>query len=115
MADQTAPDPAAVRAELLRQRQEFSDRVATIHAHARNPLEMDSAEQAAQLGNVAVVAALEAEATAQIAAIDAALRRLDAGTWGYCESCGEPIGAERLRARPAATACVGCAERRPAP
>jgi RNA polymerase-binding transcription factor DksA len=35
--------------------------------------------------------------------------RLDAGEYGRCESCGEPIAAERLLVRPAATRCIGCA------
>jgi DnaK suppressor protein len=37
-----------------------------------------------------------------------ALRRLDAGTYGICESCGQPIKAGRLRAYPRATLCISC-------
>jgi RNA polymerase-binding protein DksA len=102
----------AIRQRLLDQRAEFEKRVATIHRHARNPLESDSAEQAAQLGHVAVVAALETEATEEIAAINAALRRLDDGSYGECVSCGEEISPERLAARPASAECMDCAELR---
>ena len=35
--------------------------------------------------------------------IDAALRRIQEGTYGYCEETGEPIGIKRLEARPVAT------------
>jgi RNA polymerase-binding transcription factor DksA len=98
-----------VRERLLNLRSEYEQRVATIHAHARNPLEADSSEQAAQIGNVEVVQALEAEATAEIAAINAALSRVDAGTYGTCVSCGDTIGAARLAARPASSECVDCA------
>jgi RNA polymerase-binding protein DksA len=42
----------------------------------------------------------------QLADVDRALERLDAGTYGTCEACGEPIGAARLRARPAARLCL---------
>ena len=35
--------------------------------------------------------------------IDAALRRIEEGTYGYCEETGEPIGLKRLEARPVAT------------
>ena len=35
--------------------------------------------------------------------IDAALRRIDDGSYGYCEETGEPIGLKRLEARPVAT------------
>ena len=38
-----------------------------------------------------------------ISKIDAALRRLDDGEYGYCEETGEPIGLKRLEARPIAT------------
>ena len=37
-----------------------------------------------------------------------ALERLDAGTYGVCESCGEPIGKSRLQAFPRATLCLAC-------
>ena len=40
--------------------------------------------------------------------IDAALQRLDDGTYGKCVRCGNPIGAERLEALPYAAYCVSC-------
>jgi DnaK suppressor protein len=46
-----------------------------------------------------------------IAKIDAALDRLDAGTYGYCEETGEPISLKRLVARPIATLSVEAQER----
>jgi DnaK suppressor protein len=46
-----------------------------------------------------------------IAKIDAALDRLDAGTYGYCEETGEPISLKRLDARPIATLSVEAQER----
>jgi RNA polymerase-binding transcription factor DksA len=38
-----------------------------------------------------------------------ALERVVAGGYGRCESCGQPIGDERLAARPSARTCIGCA------
>lgn len=99
-----------IRARLMQQKADLQKRVTSIHEHARDPLEQDSAEQAAQLGNVAVVSALESEAFTQIAQIDAALQRLEAGTYGTCVTCGEPISEGRLKVRPAATQCLECAE-----
>jgi hypothetical protein len=55
---------------------------------------------------------LLAAAREQVAAVDAALARLAAGRYGQCERCGQPIGAGRLEARPAATTCIRCAGRR---
>jgi DnaK suppressor protein len=46
-----------------------------------------------------------------ISKIDAALHRLDDGTYGYCEETGEPIGLKRLEARPIATLSVEAQER----
>jgi RNA polymerase-binding protein DksA len=37
-----------------------------------------------------------------------ALRRLEAGTYGMCESCGRPIAVGRLKAYPRATLCISC-------
>jgi DnaK suppressor protein len=46
-----------------------------------------------------------------IAKIDAALQRIDDGTYGYCEETGEPISIKRLEARPIATMSVEAQER----
>lgn len=46
-----------------------------------------------------------------IAKIDAALRRIDDGTYGYCEETGEPISLKRLDARPIATLSIEAQER----
>ena len=40
--------------------------------------------------------------------IDKALVKIDAGTYGICERCGQPIPKERLRALPYAALCVAC-------
>jgi len=37
-----------------------------------------------------------------------AIERIDAGTYGICEECGEPIGVKRLMARPVTTLCIEC-------
>jgi DnaK suppressor protein len=108
--DRSPEDIARLRAGLQQHKADLQKRVTTIHEHARDPLEQDSAEQAAQLGQVAVVSALEDEAIQQIGEIDAALQRIDAGTYGLCFTCGEPISEGRLRVRPAAMQCLDCAE-----
>jgi len=46
-----------------------------------------------------------------IAKIDAALKRLDDGSYGYCEETGEPISLRRLDARPVATLSIEAQER----
>ena len=46
-----------------------------------------------------------------ISKIDEALRRIEDGSYGYCEETGEPIGIKRLEARPIATLCLEAQER----
>jgi DnaK suppressor protein len=41
--------------------------------------------------------------------IETALRRLEEGSYGSCQSCGRPIGRKRLAAMPAARTCLACA------
>ena len=42
--------------------------------------------------------------------IDKALEKIDAGTFGICEACDEPISPKRLEARPVTTLCIRCKE-----
>ena len=46
-----------------------------------------------------------------ISKIDAAMRRIDDGEYGFCEHTGEPIGLRRLEARPTATLCLEAQEK----
>ena len=103
-------DQDTLKKQLLEAKAEYGKRVTKIHDHARNPLEADSSEQAAQLGNVAVVSALETEATQELADIDAALQRIEDGSYGVCVTCGEDISEQRLIVRPESFECVDCAE-----
>jgi DnaK suppressor protein len=57
-------------------------------------------------------AALLDQARERLAAIDAALDRVRDGRYGVCDRCGQPIGDDRLAARPAALTCIRCAQRR---
>ena len=55
------------------------------------------------------VAALVSQAQERLAQIGAALRKVEDGSYGVCDGCGQPIGADRLAARPASVTCVRCA------
>lgn len=59
----------------------------------------------------AQVDALLRAARDHLAAIDRALERVAAGSYGRCAVCGGSIGGERLAARPVAETCTGCAGR----
>jgi len=51
---------------------------------------------------------LSAQASAAVDEIDRALAKIDAGTYGLCEQCGQPIVRARLEALPYASLCVAC-------
>ncbi|MFI5496282.1 TraR/DksA family transcriptional regulator [Actinoplanes sp. NPDC051859] len=57
----------------------------------------------------AQLTALLAAARERVAEVDDALRRMDAGTYGVCEGCGQSIPEARLAARPFARCCTACA------
>jgi DnaK suppressor protein len=80
----------------------------------RAPVELDQSS----VGRVSRIDAIQGREMAlaagrrrkgELAKIDAALRRLDAGEYGYCVKCGEEIGDKRLALDPAAAMCVKCA------
>jgi len=81
--------------------------------------ERASREESAGIGNVVAEEmmetlvrerdlALRSNARELLEQVNAALRRLDEGTYGICADCGEPIPIERLEALPYATLCVRC-------
>ncbi|MFG2342345.1 TraR/DksA family transcriptional regulator [Streptomyces yangpuensis] len=55
--------------------------------------------------------ALAANASSMLEQTERALERLEAGTYGLCESCGQPIGKARMQAFPRATLCVDCKQK----
>jgi DnaK suppressor protein len=73
-------------------------------------------EERAQEDHTArLLAQLDDREKHEIAAIDAALRRIAEGTYGVCEGCGEEIAAARLRALPATRICLNCAREQEQP
>lgn len=69
----------------------------------------DSAQATAERGEfLALVDQLRSHRSQVLAA----LRRMDEGTYGKCESCGRPIPLERLEAIPTTTLCVACKQQR---
>ena len=59
----------------------------------------------------AVLSHLNRQATSALSLIDAALARIERGTYGLCRDCGEEIKPARLNARPHALTCLDCAEK----
>jgi RNA polymerase-binding protein DksA len=65
----------------------------------------DGAHTAAERGHSIT---LVRELKGSLADVERAIGKLDKGTYGLCERCGEPIGAERLEAIPEARLCITC-------
>lgn len=73
----------------------------------------DRADLASEYAERELDVALQAIDREQLTQIEAALLRLDAGTYGLCLTCGEPIAPARLVILPHATLCVRCQSHRP--
>lgn len=56
--------------------------------------------------------ALRSQMRAELARVERALRSINEGTFGICRSCGETLTDARLEAKPDATLCIQCAEKR---
>jgi DnaK suppressor protein len=123
MTDDTEPpDPRTVRELLTDERTRTLERLAGLEREFDGIVEASSTANAddehdPEGATIAFerehVAALRSQAREHLATIDVALRKLDEGSYGICQRCGQPIAAGRLAARPTATTCVACASRRP--
>ena len=96
----------AWRHEILRSTEETRQ-----HLHEESSQHPDLADRASTETGRAVELRARDRQRKLIAKIDAALTRLDDGTYGYCEETGEPISLKRLDARPIATLSVEAQER----
>ena len=74
-------------------------------------VEADSIDTACNIINQTLELRTKDRARKLIHKIDAAIKRIDDGSYGYCEETGNPIGVKRLEARPIATLCIEAQER----
>ena len=105
----------AIRDDLVRRRQTLLRQVDRIEGdlhHLDERVEPELEEEAQGANLTRVLAGLDERGNAELAAIDAALARIERGDYGRCEDCEEPIPVERFRALPTTTTCVLCSEAR---
>jgi len=114
----TAAELEQVRAELEAEAEGLrADIARATHdiAEGRNGLVRDAGDDEADAGTKAFERehelALAKNAQDLLEQGERALARIDAGTYGVCESCGQPIGKARLQAFPRAALCVACKQR----
>jgi DnaK suppressor protein len=101
------------RAKLLRWKEEIlrEARETRQHLQDENQNHPDLADRASSETDRAIELRARDRQRKLIAKIDAALQRIDGGTYGYCEETGEPISLKRLDARPIATLSIEAQER----
>ncbi len=68
----------------------------------------DAIDSASSESGLAFVGRLRERERGLLQKIEAALAKINVGTFGTCISCGEDIGLQRLRARPVAELCIDC-------
>ena len=85
-------------------------RIVEIEDDLRSAPSADWEEQAIETEGDEVLEGLENSALSEAAHIQDALRRIEAGTYDECATCGEPIGKKRLEVLPYANQCISCAE-----
>ena len=107
LGDPLGEERAAALAQIAALTREFDEVVAASRASNADD-EHDPEGATIAFERQQVVALLE-QARRRLADVEAAVRAVEAGTYGICETCGRPIGAERLAARPAARTCIDCA------
>ncbi|QEY59692.1 TraR/DksA family transcriptional regulator [Pseudomonas sp. C27(2019)] len=89
---------------------EYSTRAEAIERDLSREHAQSFSEQATERQNDMVLQGLLADARMGVQEVKQALERLDAGTYGECEKCGEPINEARLEALPTAQHCINCAD-----
>ena len=104
---------AYFKAKLLKWRQEIlsSSQETLRHLHDDSPHHPDLADRASSETDKSLELRARDRQRKLIAKIDAALERIEDGTYGYCEETGEPISLKRLEARPIATLSLEAQER----
>jgi RNA polymerase-binding protein DksA len=107
VSDPLGQERAAALAQIAALTREFDEVVAA--SRASNADDEHDPEGATIAFERQQVAALLEQARRRLADVEAAVRAVEAGIYGSCETCGRPIGAERLAARPAARTCIDCA------
>lgn len=103
------PDLEAVRTQLKKRLAELLEEAKEIDAELSEPHSQDWEERATESEGDEVLEGLGHVAMAEARRIQAALSRIDEGSYGTCTSCGEPVGDKRLEAVPYAALCIKCA------
>ena len=103
-------DPTALRRQFQEELEALTTRLQAIQRDIQKPKSADWQEQAIDSENDEVLDALDVATQEKIQGLRSALQKLDQGTYGECEGCGEDIAPPRLEAIPWASLCLKCAD-----
>ena len=111
MSSEAPVDP---RVLLEQERRELSERLSELGFGGDEGLTYDSnfADSSQVTAERGEAEALAGSLRESLGDVEAALAKLDNGTYGVCEGCGRPIAPARLEAKPAARRCIDCASKR---
>lgn len=98
----------AVGRQLQERLAQLQRRIGAIEGDLRSAHDRDWPERANELQNDDVLESLDEMSLREVRQIRGALRRIEAGQYGVCAACGQPIGAARLAAVPTAVTCLQC-------
>ena len=96
---------------LLKEREEIIGDVKQIYESSQAVGQdgiQDIGDEAANVYNKQILLTLNENERMRLKEVDEALDRIEAGAYGVCEECGEPIGLKRLEVKPVAKYCVPC-------
>ena len=96
---------------LLKEREQIIGEVKQIHESSKEMGQdgiQDIGDEAANIYNKQILLSLNENERMRLQEVDESLDRIENGTYGICEECGEPIGLKRLEVRPVAKYCVPC-------
>ncbi len=99
----------AIRERLQQRLGELTKRAGKIENDLRKPLNPDWEDRVTETENDEVLESLESSTLDEAGQIQAALDRVNAGTYGISLTCGTSVGEERLEAIPHAATCISCA------
>ena len=99
-----------LKAQFTQRIVELQKRIGAIHSDFADGRDADWSEQAGERENEEVLNALESEAKIEIQHLSNAITRMENGSYGICQTCGEAIAKPRLQVQPAAEKCIECAD-----
>jgi RNA polymerase-binding transcription factor DksA len=103
-----AVDVDSAWARLMPHLLQLRKRVEECEAAKRQPVGADREEQALAAADDEQEAAIDDVLHRQLEEVEAAMKRIEAGTYGRCVDCGGDIAEARLRALPTALRCIAC-------